>query len=387
MNSTAILSGMAPNGVPLISVVTGRTYSVTHGGKCEPAPVTYQLVTEPDYYKHIDYEGHYRPSLLKRDIDGFCWRNLTDLVVQGVARVDKPVMSMSVKLSCHGKQVNIAKEILATGDRWVEQGRTSPVLTEPVPFFEMPIRYDKAYGGTDEKAEAQFADVEELQVVRNYVDADEFLEISEYSYPRNPAGKGYLVDEGGIIGMPWPNLEFPDDRLRLASVIAPLEAWGDRPYPACFDWFSHAWFPRVAFFGEVDETTDGRMPKIEVDLGILPWDLDNIPLIRRPKHGFAQGAHPFLCRNRFQGDETITVTHMSNDGRNFIVRLPAERPTVRLRDHTGREHSLDCSLDLVFVETEKDQVTLLWRASLLLDKDTKLPMKWQDECDARVEWR
>jgi hypothetical protein len=387
VNALAILSGMAPNGVPLVSIMTGRTYSVTHGGKCEPVPASYQIVTEPAYYQHIDYEGHYRPSLLNRDIDVFSWRNFTDLVVQGVARTDKPVTSLSITLVCRGKHVDIAKEIIATGDRWVERGRTGPALTEPVPFFEMPVRYDKAYGGTDEKAEAKLADREELQVIRNYVDPGEFMEISEYSYPRNPPGKGYLVHDDGLIDLPWPNLEFPNDRLTLASVTAPLEAWGNRPYPACFDWFGHAWFPRVAFFGEFAPTADDRMPQAEVDLGILPSNLNDLPLLRRPKHGFAQGAHPYLCRNRLHGDEKITVTHMSGDGRDFLISLPREKPHVSFRDHAKREHSLDCSLDLVFVETEKDQVTLLWRATLLLDKGTKLPMKWQEQCEARVVWR
>ena len=381
-----LVAGKAPNDAGLLSVVFGCHYAVDPAsGRAEKRP-GFALQTECVTHEGIEHRGTYRPALIQRDLDVWAWRSFTDLVVQGIARSDKPVTSLDVKLSCRGKETRIEREILVTGDRFVDRGEAGLRLSDPAPFTEMPMRYDKAYGGTDERAEDKFADRAELKLLRSMMTEEEFLQASEYSYPRNPPGKGYLIDPESAVGLPWPNLEFPDDRLSLSKLALPLERWGERPYPACFDWFSHGWFPRCAFFGESPATEGDAVPNAEVALGILPANLFSLPLLARPKHGFAQGAHPFLCRNRLAGDEEISISAMSRNTRPFRLVLPRARPTVHLRLPTGPEHVLPAALDLVFVETERQWLTLVWRASLLLETEQLLRLTDLDrQCHYRID--
>src|SRR5690606_6624968 len=249
---------------------------------------------------------------------------------------------------------------------WVEQGAYGLRLSEPEPFEQMPLRLDKAYGGTDERARVEHGNREEDAMIFDTVGEEEDREYSEYSYPRNAAGKGYVVEPAAAVGTEWPNLELLDERLSLERLVAPVEAWGERPYPICFDWFPHAFFPRVAFFGEIPMTTDGEVPAREVQMGLLPPDLTRRPLLARPKHQFAQGAHPMLWRHRLRGDEQIECSAIGRDGAPLRVQLPRLSPSVRIRPLGSKSEPPrpETKLDLVLIEADRQEVTLLWRATV-----------------------
>jgi hypothetical protein len=365
--------GEAPNGEPIISVIFGMTFDVAKDGACSAKG--YRIVEEWKYVKARVATKFTKPSLLVRDTDLYAWRNLTDVVVQGTARSESPVKSMELALSVSGSDAKFERPLVVTGDRWVDARRGTATLSDPEPFTEMPLTYDRAYGGTDEVAEERFADPELLNFFVTQIDARENEELSEFSYPRNPAGRGYLVDGGGLHGMAWPNLEFPESRLKLDSVVQPLERWGERPYPAGFDWFAHAWFPRQAFALDFPETHDEKLPEVERKLGLFDPGFEDKTIPERPKHPFANGAHPFLARRRLNGKETIRVTKTSRDGRDFFAKLPGLEPKVSLRIPGEPKVVLPAALDLVFVETELDQVTLLWRATHFTKKE-HIPMEW-----------
>jgi hypothetical protein len=212
-------------------------------------------------------------------------------------------------------------------------------------------------------------------------------EAGTFSYPRNPAGKGFLVAPEGLLGLAWPNIELADARLStrdLELLAQPLDHWGERPYPAGFDWFSHDWFPRVAFFGLIPGTHDGHIPDAEVKLGLLRADEARYPLAERV-HRFAQGAHPTLCRHRLRGGEKLTVTSLAREGRDLVVTLPDHRPNVHLSLFGAAMQQVDASLDLVFVEGDARRVTLLWRATLPALRE-HLPADWEAKCPYRVAW-
>ncbi len=386
IRDSIFVGGEAPDGSPLVSVVFGRRYRIDpQSGRLDAWP-GFKLQTEVDSYPNIVYPGKYRPAVIRRDVDVWAWRNLTDLVIQGHARSEKPVRSLDVRLQVRGSKTNFSHEISVTGDRVVEQGRTGLRLSEAEPFTEMPLRYDKAYGGTDELAEAKYADPLELKLMASMMSREDFLSMSEWSYPRNPPGKGYLVDPEGTLGLAWPNLEFPGDRLSLETLCKPMLQWSERPYPACFDWFSHGFFPRCAFFGDYMPTEGDVVPAAEVERGILPANLNQLPLIRRPKHAFAQGAHPFLCRNRFEGDEEITVTNVSNLGKTLRVQLPKQTPRVHLRLPFGPEHHQTASLDCVFLEADELRLTLIWRATVFVERNDLLRIvNPAEQCSYRIE--
>jgi len=384
---STILKGTSSDNRPVLSVVTGARFVVGANGQCHRHSEPFVLQTEFEYYEGIEYPGRYKPSLLKRDTDLWPWRDNTDLVIQGVARSERPTTALDINLVVRGrtpKSASITRTIRATGDRRVVM-QGGMYLSEPEPFTEMPVRYDKAYGGTDELAESRLADPEELAFLRE-VSGDEDEEMSEYSYPRNPAGKGYLIDPDGLDGLAWPNLEWSTDLLDVERVVAPLKKWGHRPYPAAFDWFQHGWFPRVAFFGEFPDTFDDLIPDPEKSLGILPENLGSINLFERPKGGFAQGAHPFLSRQRFVGDEQIRVSAMSPDGRDTLVQLPDLRPEILVRALSEPEIASHVSIDLILLDTERSELVMVWRGSLLAPRP-HLPPDWAAQCPHRIVWR
>jgi hypothetical protein len=384
MEST-IIPWSAPSNAPAVSVVFGRTFAFSPEGRCDDTG-PYSLREDYAFYTDIPRgTGYIQPSILERDVDLWPWRGFTDLVVQGIARPPTPRASMQVVLACQGSTVSFGHTLAVSGDRVVERGRHGLQLSAPERFEAMPLRHDKAYGGTDESVRKRDSNRLEDRMIHDLVGSKEDRENSDFSYPRNPAGKGYVLDSEFAEGTHWPNIEFPDDPLEIEKLVASQDAWGERPYPASFDWFPHAWFPRVAFFGEFPPTASGRVPTKEVDMGLCPANLREMPILARPKHPFAQGAHPRLWRHRLLGDERIRVDGIGFDGAPLLVQLPRLSPRVRLRMLDGAIHELATELDLVLVEGETRHVTLLWRAHALVG-DLPLPPGWRERMPYTIEW-
>jgi hypothetical protein len=379
--TSQLLEGRAPNGRRIVSVVFGMSFDVGRDGKC--TATGYEIVEDYVFAKARTTAKHTRPSILLRDVDLYAWRNFTDVVVQGIARSDTPTKQLDVALSID--RVKLAKTIHVTGDRFVDRSGDRFVASEPEPFTEMALGYENAYGGTDEEAEEKLGSRALLDFFTKSLEREENEEMSLYSYPRNPAGKGYLVDEVGAIGTPLPNLEFEGDRLRMSELVLPLDRWGDRPYPACFDWLAHAWFPRSAFLDDFPATHDGKLPAAERALGLFEADYEDRKPLERAKHGYANGAHPYLARHRLEGREKIRVTRTSSDGRDFVVELPGLEPTVSLKLVGEGKVKLPGALDLVLVDTEASALTLLYRATHFHGRE-HLPYDWVEKSEYRVDW-
>jgi hypothetical protein len=381
--------GADERGRPCFDVYRGATFRLDERGAATLLDDDYAPVDAIELYDDVLYPGVYRPSLLRRDRDLQPRRRGTDVVVQGIWRAaeGRPVREAICALECRGA-ASFTQAIHIFGDRWVERGRAGPRFSAPEPVTEVPIRYDRAYGGTDEAAAARRPDPLE-EALRGLVDDATFLEFSTYSYPRNHAGRGYLVDREGLIGAPLPNLEWRGEELGVDDLIAPLDAWGRRPLPAAFDWYNHAWFPRVAFFDDPPPTAAMRAPSRELELGIVDPEIMVRAPLDRPCDAFFQGAHPLLWRHRLRGDERIDVSGMSPDGRPTTALLPRLRPEIDVQIDgrpLGRQRAL---LDLVLLDTETATLTLLWRARLLIDEaalalrptlNAKLDARWID-CD------
>lgn len=368
MSDRTLLDWTTAQDEPAVSVVFGRNFIIDPRGACKDEG-SFALQEDLEYYPEEqlgERTGYIRPSLLLRDVDLWPHRARTDLVIQGTARSQRPVRTLPVGLTVRGSAVRFSQVLQVSGDRVVEAGPTGPRVSEAAAFEAMPLRYDKAYGGTDERALAADPDREEARMIYDTVGEAEDREISAYSYPRNPAGKGYVIDPESIVGTQWPNIELPDELLKLERIAAPRDAWGDRPYPGGFDWFPHAWFPRSAFFGEMPPIAGDAVPKAELALGVLPADYPRLPLFKRPRLPFAQGAHPRLWRHRWLGDERLRVDAIGADGAPLEVALPGVVPEVRLRLPGEPEAVLAAELDLVLVAADARRVTLLWRATQVL---------------------
>jgi len=383
--STPTLTVVADaDGRPAVEVYLGAAYTITPGGACQPDTSEYVMVERATHHEGLRYPGLYQPSLLQRDVDAQPRRHGTDLIVQGTWRSDHAVTSASCTLSCRGATA-FRHLVMLFGDRVVEATHGRRQFSAPAPFHALPMRYDRAFGGTDEAEALQNPDPYD-EALRDMLSAKAFYESSTYSYPRNPAGRGYVVSEASLDGTTLPNIEWADQLITLDRMVLPLERWDERPLPAGFDWYGRGWFPRAAFIDDFEPTPGDRTPAAEVALGILPANFRQTALIERSGDGFFHGVNPRLWRHRLRGDETIEITGMSPDGRDTVVHLPGRTPTVRARIEGRAEVRATAFLDLALIDAESRRLTLIWRARLPSDDPTLLHRP-ELQADLAVEWQ
>ena len=127
-------------------------------------------------------------------------RGGVDVFVFGSAQAPggQPVTELEVAIEVGP---SFRRAAIVTGDRtWVKRGGgLSP--SSPKTFTSIPLTLANAYGGRDR------------------------WDGLDVTFPDNPEGKGYAVDEKGAEGRALPNIEDPKQRVRH---------WEDRPEPVGF---------------------------------------------------------------------------------------------------------------------------------------------------------
>jgi hypothetical protein len=261
-----------------------------------------------------EYHGDPASSSLKAVSDLHIGKPGTDVLVTGHARAPRPITDMTVVVSVAERQ----KALRVVGDRvWRRDGTAS----EPEPFTEMPLVWERAYGGVHASGD---------QVV-----AEE----------RNPVGCGFLGDRkpAELENSPAPNLLDP---------AAPLQKLGNAALPACFAPTAPAWLPRRTFAGTYDEAWQkSRAP-------YLPDDFD-------PR--FLQCATEGLRFERFlQGTEPVRITGMTLSGPiDFVV--PTVRPQIEVTV-AGSPIATRAELETLWVEPDENRASLAWRGMVSVDR-------------------
>jgi hypothetical protein len=196
----------------------------------------------------------------------------------------------------------VRKRLLVSGDRRWRRRLFGWRASDPEPFERMPLDWRRAVGGSSED--------------------------------RNPLGVG-LADAAEA---PLPNLELPDHALR-----SPMQ----RPPPAGVGPVAAHWQPRRGRAGTYDERwRRERAP-------YLPDDFDQRFLCCAPTDQVAPG--------HLTGDEEVALDRLTPAGRECLP-LRGERFAVEIRSGRAR-HGCAPRLDLVRIDADQREVTLLWRAS------------------------
>ena len=200
-----------------------------------------------------------------------------------------PATTRSVKV----KVGSVEKSVYVIGDRFWKDG----VPTSPLPFTEMPLTWENAFGGAE--------------------------------FPRNPRGKGAAkVRDGSREIHPLPNLELPG-----RMITSPR----DKPEPAGFGAIDFMWPQRFSLAGTYDkEWLDTRFPGFAQDLDWRIWNL------APPDQ---QQAEPF------SGDETIVLEHVHPTKPRIEARLPPLKARCFVDQRRGEER--------VFEEVAM-KLTTLW---------------------------
>jgi hypothetical protein len=348
-----------------LHVLAKRTYMLSIDGRASVADVQVPLALKPAH--HAPSPSGYAAA--KIDPDLFCvHKSGTDLVVQGSAfSTQAPVEHMEVTISL-GRDHTL-RRLRVIGDRRVEfhgAARTSR-FTQPERFSELPLTYDRAYGGKDHLAEHVQPD-EAMDWFQRYSKVPRAL-LSSYLYARNPAGRGYLVydDRAAIEALMLPNVEDPDDLLSPERLcVGHPDAWPRAPLPAGLDWYEQSWFPRVAhagfcrpYRGTPNDFHEVRTGTLDASHVATTIDRYSLP---RPDVGFFHGASPRLQLPTLQGEETFVVTGMHPRAARVEMPLPRERPRILLEPPGAHAIELDAALRTVILAPDRGEVVTVWAA-------------------------
>jgi hypothetical protein len=208
------------------------------------------------------------------------------------------------------------KSFAVVGDRvWFTDG--GPRATPPQPFVEMPITYDRAFGGTD------LAHDDPAQHV---------------SFVRNPSGAGYRrnQDSQWLDGVALPNTEELGDPVRDPA---------GEYRPMSFGIIGRHWQPRVQHAGTYDQNwLDNVFP-------FLPADFDE---------RYFQAAPPDQQLPKPVGEQTVTLTNLTPTGCTSFL-LPHFEAPVTIVPHSGPREELNAAADTILIEPDAGRVTMTWR--------------------------
>ena len=263
-----------------------------------------------------EYNGEPADSSLKSTSDFHIGKVATDILIYGLACSPKqqPVTQMNI-----GMEVgSLRKTLRVFGDRVWKDGQISSAN----PFVNMPVIYERAFGGQD--------------VIDNRIRAAE---------QRNPVGKSFVgrKSESEFNNQPLPNIEYPNQL---------MTSLGDIPAPAGFGPIAPNWQPRVSMAGTYDQNWQtNRAP-------YLPNDFNQRFLNVAPSDQIYPG---FL-----QGGEPVKIVGMHPEG-DFQFNLPAVK-LVNSVSIKGKDLSSPFNMETLALYPNQKQLTMTWRASIPCDK-------------------
>jgi len=333
--------GMGPDRHPCMSVIVKGTFPIPARptrDAVEPAVEQRPVATEDEYYKG-DITGSVRI-----ESDQVPYKPRTDVVVVGTAHAPggEPVRQLDVSLRI-GRRLRHVVRVF--GDReWIFPTRMAavPRMTDTAPFVEMPLIYERAFGGMDYKSSAWC--------------------------PYNFIGRGFIGEKSKEVvdRTPLPNLEYPNNL---------ISSWDDQPRPAGFGFYRKDWQPRAGYIG-----TEEGLENADEQFG-LPSDF---------QFDFYNGAHPDLqVEGYLEGDERIELRHFTPDEyRQFS--LPGIEPIVKVERYDGpvagaeadapetttvQAEKLEMNFDTFVLLPDENEFYLVWRGR------TPLPERNLDDID------
>jgi len=277
-------------GQEVLLIVMAATFAAKDGGKLE-------LADEPSPIRSSDeYRGDPARSSTRFEADVALVKPFVDVIVNGHAYAQGGVETRQVAVSLTVGDVD--KTLLVSGDR-TGAGRASA-------FTKMPIIYERAFGGTDDKGRLD---------------------------QRNPVGVGYHGARSAdpTVQTTVPNVEYQG-----------------RTEPAGFGPVGRGWKPRIDFAGTYDAAwLDKQWP-------LLPTDFD-------PRH---YQAAPLDQQSRpLRGGEDVRLVNMTPNG-TWRFKLPKLDVAVRLL-YENRHQVAALSMDTVLLEPDSYRVTLTSRLRVL----------------------
>jgi hypothetical protein len=217
---------------------------------------------------------------------------------------------------------SMVKTFAVTGNRVWRGGMVGVSASTPEPFESMPISYNNAFGGVDERK----GDPSSIK-----------------TYLQNPIGRGYSHYKKDLDGKPLPNTE---------EIGKPIEDPNGRYRPMSFGPIGRNWQPRVHFAGTYDQKwLDHRAP-------FWPDDFDD---------RYFQAAPPDQQIPYPTGGEDVVLKNLTTDG-HVHFKLPTLMMPVLIISHRGPPQEIEAMIDTMIIEPDLGRFSLTWRVSYALRK-------------------
>lgn len=262
------------------------------------------------------FSGEPGLSSLVDECDLLHTKNRTDVLVYGYAYSHKgePTVRQDVRL----KVANIDKTLRIQGNRCWQDGLLGIGLSSPEPFIQMPIVYERAFGGTDR------------------LDPNPKAHRWE---PENPVGTGFATEKEHLIDRLAPNVEYLDK---------PYNDW-KKGKPAGFGPIARHWSPRIAFAGTYDERWENtRKP-------LLPDDFNELYYQCAPEDQQVEG---FL-----KGGEMVELYNLTPDG--FLSwRLPRMTLSFSTSFYDGSSEQHRADFHTLNLYPEQRRFEMVWHSKL-----------------------
>lgn len=257
----------------------------------------------------------------------------TDVLIVGSAYAPhgEPLPELDVTVDIAGCR----KTIRVFGDRIWERTLLSGLRpSRPIPFACMPLRYERAFGGTTKNG----------------------------TFMQNPLGTGfYALDPRAAVNAPLPNLERPE------ALIRDLR---DQPLPIGLGVLGRNFQPRAAFAGTYNQAwREQRFPFLPSDFD--PRYYQSAPL---DQQFVRQRGHESQVAG-LRGGERIQLAGLTPNG--FLTfTLPKVSVPMQHR-YVDRILDVESCLDTVILEPDRQRCTMVYSGvAPLMNKPTLLREIW-----------
>lgn len=324
-----VLPMKGPGNRTFLVIIVKGTFDIRPGEIAEASAEQIPVAFGDEVYDEkeggsVKFESDIVPSKPRGDIV---------LVGKAYAPDGRPTESTDVSL----RVGNIRKTIRVIGDRhWEYSGRLFPVLaSDPEPFTEMDIVYERAFGGIDTKGGGWCKE--------------------------NPFGRGLVAKKSkeALDGVPLPNLEDPNDLIK---------DWDDEPKPVGFGFYSRSAAPRSGYLGTYDDKwREERSPDPPEDF----------------RFDYYNAAHPDLqVEGYLKGGEEVELVNLTPEGRAQF-QLPGLHLSVGVTrtDEFDIDDTEDEKPAQPSITTEEVQLNL--DTLCLMPDERRFYMVWRGLCPVK----
>jgi hypothetical protein len=217
------------------------------------------------------------------------------------------------------------KSFAVLGDRVWRNAGVAYIASQPVPFVRMPISYNNAFGGTDDR----------LRDPVNY-----------RQYPPNPVGRGWRYHRYSerITDSPLPNTEEPSDPVRDPQ---------GKYRPMAFGPVGRGWPSRIKYAGTYDEDW------LQNTFPFLPTDFD------MRYYQVAPRDQQILIPT---GPLDVVLINLTPDGQRHF-RVPFFDAPIHIFPRRGSREKHIAHVDTIIIEPDHERFTITWRHCRRLERD------------------